>query len=114
MRRHAAELLTRQNVRELVDGLKEANPVLVDDVIAKMSLGVVHRVLQRLLREGIPIRDLMLILEALSDAGDQVKDAEALTEHVRRALAPVIASLFAERDGSIEGLPSARGSRPRS
>jgi flagellar biosynthesis protein FlhA len=104
MRRHAAELLTRQNVRELVDGLKEANPVLVDDVIAKVSLGLVHRVLQRLLREGIPIRDLMLILEALSDAGDQIKDAEALTEHVRRALAPVISNLFAERDGSIRGI----------
>jgi flagellar biosynthesis protein FlhA len=104
MRRHAAELLTRQNVRELIDGLKESNPALVDDVTAKLSLGVVHRVLQRLLREGIPIRDLMVILEALSDAGDQVKDPEALTEHVRRALAPVIANTFAERDGSIRGV----------
>jgi len=104
MRRHAAELLTRQNVRELIDGLKETNPALVDDVTTKLSLGVVHRVLQRLLREGIPIRDLMVILEALSDAGDQVKDPEVLTEHVRRALAPVIANLFAERDGGVRGL----------
>jgi flagellar biosynthesis protein FlhA len=104
MRRHASELLTRQGVRELMDGLKEANPALVDDVTAKLSLGIVHRVLQRLLREGIPIRDLMVILEALSDAGDQIKDPEPLTEHVRRALAPMIANLFAERDGTIRGI----------
>ena len=104
MRSHAAELLTRQGVRELIDGLKESNPALVDDVTAKLSLGVIHRVLQRLLREGVPIRDLVVILESLSDSGDQVKDPEALTEQARRALGPVLRTLFAERDGSIRGL----------
>src|SRR5262249_7851870 len=64
VREHAAELLSRQHTRELLDGLKETHSALVDDVIpAKLSLGVVHRVLQRLLREGLPVRDLVTVLE---------------------------------------------------
>lgn len=105
IRRHAADLLSRQNVRELLDGLKETHPALVDDVTpGKLSLGTVHRVLQRLLREGVPVRDLVTILEALSDAGDQTKDPEALTEHVRRALSSVIVQLHDEGDGTIRGI----------
>lgn len=102
---HAAELLTRQHTRELLDGLKESHPALVDDVVPnKLSLGTVHRVLQRLLREGIPIRDLVTVLEALSDAADQTKDPETLTEFVRRALAPIIVQLFDAGDGTIRGI----------
>jgi flagellar biosynthesis protein FlhA len=83
--------LTRQNVRELLDGLKETHPALVDDVVPnKLSLGAVHRVLQRLLRESIPVRDLVTVLEALSDAADQSKDPEQLTEYARRALSSAI------------------------
>jgi len=95
VRGHAAELLTRQGVREMLDGLRETHPALVDDVVpAKLSLGAVHRVLQRLLREGIPVRDLVTILEALSDPADQTKDPETLAEHVRRALSTVIVELL--------------------
>ncbi len=104
VRQHAAELLTRQNVREMLDALKEANPALVEDVSTKLSLGVIHRVLQRLLREGVPVRDLATILETLSDAADQTKDPEALTEHVRRTLASVIVQIHEEGDGSIRGI----------
>ncbi len=105
VRQHAADLLTRQHTRELLDGLKETHPALVDDVVpSKLSLGVVHRVLQRLLKEGIPIRDLVSILEALSDAADQTKDPETLTEHVRRALGTVIHQLHDQGDGSIRGI----------
>ncbi|MBK6421119.1 MAG: flagellar biosynthesis protein FlhA [Gemmatimonadetes bacterium] len=102
---HAAELLSRQSVRELLDGLKETHPALVDDTIpGKLSLGTVHRVLQRLLREGVPIRDLALILETLSDAAEVTKDPEALTEQVRRSLAPVLVQLFDDGDGAISGI----------
>jgi flagellar biosynthesis protein FlhA len=95
IRERAAELLSRQNVRELLDGLKETHPALVEDVVpAKLSLGAVHRVLQRLLREGVPIRDLVTILEALSDAAESTKDPESLTEHVRRALGPVLLQML--------------------
>ncbi len=105
IKQHAADLLSRQNVRELLDGLKETHPALVEDVVPnKLSLGIVHRVLQRLLREGIPIRDLVSILETLSDAGDQTKDPEALTEHVRRALSSVIVQMFDDGEGTLRGI----------
>jgi flagellar biosynthesis protein FlhA len=91
IRERAGELLSRQSTRELIDGLKDSHPALVEDVVpSKLSLGIVHRVLQRLLREGVPVRDLVTILEALSDAAEQTKDPEALAEHVRRALSSVI------------------------
>jgi len=105
IRLHAADLLSRQNVRELMESLKETHPALVEDIVpGKLSLGTVHRVLQRLLREGIPIRDLVTILESLSDAADTTKDAEALTEHVRRSLASVIASMLAEPGHPIRAI----------
>jgi len=95
IREHAAELLSRQNVRELLDALKETHPALVEDVVpGKLSLGTVHRVLQRLLREGVPVRDLVTVLEALSDAAETTKDPEALTEHVRRALGSVLLQML--------------------
>lgn len=95
IRQHAADLLTRQDVRELLDGLKETHPALIEDVIPnKVSLGTLHRVLQRLLREGIPIRDLVSILETLSDAAETTKDPEALTEQVRRSLSHVIVQIL--------------------
>ena len=105
IRLHAADLLSRQTVRELLDGLKETNPALVEDVVpGKLSVGTVQRVLQRLLREGLPIRDLATILEALSDAADQTKDPEALTEHVRRSLATVIAELLGGSNGPVRAI----------
>lgn len=105
IKHNAADLLSRQNVRELLDALKETHPALVDDTIpGKLSLGTVHRVLQRLLREGIPIRDLALILETLSDAAELTKDPEALTEQVRRTLSTVLVQLFDDGDGSIRGI----------
>jgi flagellar biosynthesis protein FlhA len=105
IREHASEILSRQNTRELIDGLKETHPALVEDVVPnKVSLGTVHRVLQRLLREGIPIRDMVTILEALSDAAEQTKDPEVLTEHVRRALSLVIVQLLGGTEGVIKAV----------
>jgi flagellar biosynthesis protein FlhA len=105
IREHAAELLTRQGTRELLDGLKETHPALVEDIVpARAPLGTVHRVLQRLLREGMPIRDLATILEALSDAADQTKDPEVLTEHVRRALSLVILQTLGRPDAALEAI----------
>lgn len=105
IKRHSAELLSRQNVRELLDALKETHPALVDETIpGKLSLGTVHRVLQRLLREGVPIRDLALILETLSDAAETTKDPEALGEQVRRTLSTVLVQIFDDGDGTISGI----------
>ena len=105
IRGHAAELISRQDTRELLDSLKETNPALIEDVVpAKLSLGTVHRVLQRLLREGVPVRDLVTVLEALSDASDQTKDPEMLAENVRRALSPVIVEMFKDEAGVISAI----------
>lgn len=105
IRRHAGDLLSRQDVRELVDGIREVHPALVDDLVpGKLSLGTLHRVLQRLLREGLPVRDLVTVLETLSDAAEITKDPEVLTEHVRRSLATVVAQLYADHDGCVRGI----------
>jgi len=105
LKRHAADLLSRQDVKEMVDALKQTYPALVDEVVpAKVPLGTLHRVLQRLVREQVPIRDMVTILEALADAADQTKDPEALTEHVRRALSKVIAEMHAGPSGVVRGI----------
>ena len=105
LKANAGEMLGRQDVQEMVDTLKKTHPALVDEVVpGKVSLGALHRVLQRLLKERIPIRDLVTILEALGDAGDQVKDPEALTEHVRRNLSNVVARLYMDATGSVRAI----------
>ncbi|MBL0890013.1 MAG: FHIPEP family type III secretion protein [Gemmatimonadaceae bacterium] len=101
----AAELLGRQEVQEMVETLKKSHPALVEEIIpGKVSLSVLHRVLQRLLRERVPIRDLVTILEALGDGAESTKDPEALTEVVRKALTNVIARLFADNTGTVRGI----------
>jgi len=105
IRRNAADLLSRQDARELVEGLRATHPALVEDLIpGKLPLGTFHRVLQRLLREGVPVRDLVTILETLSDNADATRDPEVLTEQVRRALSTVIANLVADPDGMVRGI----------
>jgi flagellar biosynthesis protein FlhA len=101
----AADLLGRQDVQEMIDTLKKTHPALVDDVIpGKITLGVLHRILQRLLKERVPIRDLVTILEAVADASDQTKDPEILTEHARRALTNTIARLHMDEGGVVRGI----------
>jgi flagellar biosynthesis protein FlhA len=101
----AAELLGRQEVQEMVETLKKSHPALVEEIIpGKVSLSVLHRVLQRLLRERVPIRDLVTILEAIGDGAEATKDPEALTEVVRKSLTNVIARLFADQTGTVRGI----------
>jgi flagellar biosynthesis protein FlhA len=101
----AAELLGRQDVQEMIETLKKSHPALVEEVVPnKLSLGTLHRVLQRLLRERVPIRDLVTILEALGDAAESTKDPEHLCEFARRALSNVIARLFADATGAVRGI----------
>jgi flagellar biosynthesis protein FlhA len=105
LKAHAADLLGRQDVQEMVDALKKSHPALVEEILpARVTLGTLHRVLQRLLRERVPIRDLVSILESLGDAGEQTKDPEQLTEVVRRSLANPISRLFLDTTGSVRGV----------
>mgnify|MGYP001764833832 CR=1 FL=1 len=105
VKRSAAELLGRQDVQQMLDALKKTHPAVVDEVVpGKLSLGSVHRVLQRLLRERVPIRDLVTILEALGDAADSTKDPVLLTEHVRRALSDAIARAHLDDQGLLPAI----------
>ncbi len=105
LKRHAADLLGRQDVQEMVDMLKASHPALIEEVVpAKVPLGVLHRVLQRLLKERIPIRNLVTILETLADASEHTKDPEALTEYARRALSNVIWELHQGDDGVVRAI----------
>jgi flagellar biosynthesis protein FlhA len=105
VKRSAAELLGRQDVQQMLDALKKTHPAVVDEVVpSKLSLGTVHRVLQRLLRERVPIRDLVTILEALGDAADSTKDPVLLTEHVRRALSDAIARAHLDDQGLLPAI----------
>jgi flagellar biosynthesis protein FlhA len=105
LKSHAHEILSRQAVRNLIDGVKEDHPALVDDLVpGAMSLGDVHKVLRNLLRERVPVRDLPLILEALSDHASETKDIEALTEMVRRALAKSLTREFRGPDDRVRAI----------
>jgi flagellar biosynthesis protein FlhA len=91
VRRHAHVLLTRQDVRDLLDNLKKAAPALVEEVVGpQVKPGEIHRVLQNLLKEGVPIRDLETILETLGESVADTRDPAELTERCRAALAPAI------------------------
>jgi flagellar biosynthesis protein FlhA len=91
IRGHAAELLTRQETKKLLDGLKETNAAAVEEVVPEMlSLGEVQRVLQALLREGVPIRDLGAIVEEIGDKSRLTRDPAVLAEYARAALGRTI------------------------
>ncbi len=94
---HSHELLTREEVRRLIDKLKETSPNLVQEVIPNpLSIADVQKVLQGLLRERVSIRNLPTILEVLGDVGRRTKDSEILIEYVRNALSRWLCNTFAE------------------
>ncbi|HEY8486209.1 MAG TPA: flagellar biosynthesis protein FlhA [Limnochordales bacterium] len=102
LRRHAPELLGRQETRSLLDHLKGTHGALVEEVVPELlGVGEVQKVLQNLLREGVPIRDLVTILEALADAAHHTRDVDQLTEHVRAAMARHLCRLYADEEGYL-------------
>ena len=102
VRRHAEELLTRQEVNRLLDHLKERAGKLVEEVVPNvLKPGEVQRVLQSLLRERVPIRDLETILEAISDVAARTKDSEILCEYARNALSRALCHQHKGDDGKI-------------
>ncbi len=88
VRKHADEILTRDATKHLIDELKRSSPATVEELIpGQMKLSEVQRILQLLLREQVPIRQLGTILESLGEFASSTKDAAILTEHVRQRLA---------------------------
>jgi len=88
IKKHAWEILSRQDVKALIDHVKEKAPAVVDELIPDLlTVGQVQKVLENLLRERVSIKDMATILEALADHAASTKDIDRLTEHVRQALA---------------------------
>lgn len=95
IRQHVAELLSRQDVQNLINNLKETNPALVEELIPKiLGVGEIQKVLQNLLREGISIRDLLTIFETLADYAPTSRDTDILTEYARQSLKRAISSKY--------------------
>ena len=95
IRTHIAELLTRQDVQNLIENVKENHPVLVDELVPKLlGIGEIQKVLQNLLSEGISIRDLVTIFETLADHATTTRDTDVLTEYVRQSLKRAISNKY--------------------
>ncbi|MBI5137921.1 MAG: flagellar biosynthesis protein FlhA [Nitrospirae bacterium] len=102
IRGHAYELVGRQETKGMLDRLAQSYPKVVEELVPDvLSVGQVAGVLQRLLRERVPIRDLRSILESLADAAGQTRDLDLLTEHVRQGLARSITRQHVGSDGTL-------------
>src|SRR3954471_8152783 len=105
IRSEAAELLTRQETRQLLDQLKEHNAAVVDEVVPDvLSLGEIQRVLQALLREGVSIRDLGVVVEAIGDKARLTRDPALLGEYARQALGRQITAPFLGPDRKLRAI----------
>ncbi|HEY0163132.1 MAG TPA: flagellar biosynthesis protein FlhA [Edaphobacter sp.] len=105
IRRHAHELLGRQEVKRLLDSMNDSYPKLVEELVPKlMSLGEVQRVLQQLLREQVSIRDLGSILEAMVEASQQSKNVVHVVESVRQSLGRGLVHPLLDQDGGLKVL----------
>jgi flagellar biosynthesis protein FlhA len=102
IRNQSFEFLTRQSVAKLIEGVKKETPAVVDEIIpSQLSIGDIQKILQGLLKEHLPIRDLESILESVADHVRETKDTQLLTEFARRALARSITKLYVSPDGKI-------------
>ncbi|MDO5383106.1 MAG: flagellar biosynthesis protein FlhA [Eubacteriales bacterium] len=95
IRQHIAELLTRQDVQNLINNVKDNNTALIDELVPKLlGIGEIQKVLQNLLEEGISIRDLVTIFETLADHASVTRDTDILTEYVRQSLKRAISGKY--------------------
>jgi flagellar biosynthesis protein FlhA len=105
LRRNADKILGRQDTRKLVENLKKEYPAVVEELQPDvLPIGTVQKVLQNLLREGIPVRDLATILESLVDYARVTKNVDVLTEYVRHSLSETIARLYRDVHGMIHAI----------
>lgn len=95
VRNHLDELLTRQDVQNLINNIQEANTTLISELVPKLlGVGEIQKVLQNLLKEGISIRDLVTIFETLADNATTTRDTDVLTEYVRQSLKRAISNKY--------------------
>lgn len=102
VKRYAPELLSRQDVQRLLDNLAQEHPKVIEELIPHhLTVGGVQKVLQNLLREEVPIRDLLTIIETLADNAPHTKDPDALTEYVRQGLCRMITNTYRTPEGVL-------------
>ena len=102
VKKYAEELLTRQEVQHLIDKLKHDYPIVVEDCLRVASVGLIQKVLKALLHENIPIKDLLTILEAISDVAEVTKNVDIIVEQVRSKLSRVITKLYKDEEGQLK------------
>jgi len=102
VKKYAEELLTRQDVQELLDRVKKDYPAIVDDCLKVASIGLIQRVLKALLHEKIPIKDMITILETITDTAEITKNVDIIVEQVRSRLSRVITNLYKDESGVIK------------
>ncbi|MFP7477625.1 flagellar biosynthesis protein FlhA [Terribacillus saccharophilus] len=103
IKRHAHELLGRQETKQLIDHLKESYPILAEEVTPDpLSVGDVQKVLAKLLREHVSVRNLPVIFETLADFGRMTTDTDLLAEYVRQALAPQITKQYVQNSQPLQ------------
>ncbi|MGK9477067.1 flagellar biosynthesis protein FlhA [Melioribacter sp. OK-6-Me] len=105
LKRNFDKILSRQEVKQLLENLKKEYPAVVEDINPDiLNLGMIQKVLQNLLKEGIPIKDFVRILEALIDYSKITKNIDVLTEYVRHSIGDTIASLYKDSNGVIHAV----------
>ncbi|MFP3324128.1 flagellar biosynthesis protein FlhA [Planococcus sp. SIMBA_160] len=103
IKRHAHELVGRQEVKSLIENIRDSSPAVVEELIPNlMSIGEVQKVLMKLLKEKVSIRNLLVVLETLADYAPQTKDIDLLTEYVRQALARQITRQYAPDNEALK------------
>ncbi|MGC8771391.1 MAG: flagellar biosynthesis protein FlhA [Brevinematia bacterium] len=101
IKKYAAELLTRQDVKAMLDAIQKEYPVVVEEVLKHSNIGEIQKILQNLLREGVKIRNMLVILETIADYATSVKNIDLLTEYVRQALGKDISSTYASQGNKL-------------
>ncbi len=102
IKKYAEELLTRQDIQEILERVKKDFPAIVDDALKVANIGLIQRVLKNLLHEKIPIKDMITILETIADVAEYTKNTDIITEQVRSALSRVITKLYANEEGVLK------------
>jgi flagellar biosynthesis protein FlhA len=104
IKKNAGELLTRQDVKSMIDALQKEYPVVTEEVMKNSNIGDIQKVLQNLLKEGVKIRNMLTILETISDYGSSIKNIDMITEYVRQALGKQIAANYADESNSLKAI----------
>ena len=105
LRRNSDKLVTRQDVKHLIDNLKEEYPALIEELgTENLQLSTVQKIIQNLLSEGIPVKDLPMILESLLEYHKITKNIDVLTEYVRHSMSETIKKLYMDQNGVVHAI----------